>query len=209
LLAAITLGATVPLWRRGWRRRTAAAAAGPTVGGAELELLPPGRLIPIVFGLLYAAGVPVAIWVQFQGDVNGWALLAGLVCGAGLLVNASELVPGVSYVLILTEGLVIREFGRVRTYSWQGIDNFRVLEDWTPHGYLCSVGWDTCDDAPPGVMRSEPSRRLSGGGSLSFWYNGPDELAERLQRYRDQYAGRRPQGEDGRGKRDPAKTPPA
>ena len=135
--------------------------------------------------------------------------LAGLVCGAGLLANALQLVPGVSYVLILTEGLVIREFGSVRTYSWQGIDNFRVLEAWTPYGHLCSVGWDTCDDAPPGMMRSEPSRRLSGVDSVSYMYRGADELAPRLQRYRDQYAGRRPQGEDGRGKRDPAKTPPA
>jgi len=171
-------------------------------------LLRPGRLYSILNGLLCAVVVAGVIWVQL-GSVNGWALLAGLLCGTGLLDNALQLVPGVSYVLIMTEGLVIQEFGRVRTYSWQGIDNFRVLKVSTPHGYLRSVGWDTCDDAPPGVMQSKPSRRLSGVASLSDTYGDADELAPRLQRYRDQYAGRRPQGEDGRGKRDPAKTPPA
>ncbi len=76
LSAAIALGATVPLWRRGWRRRTA-AAAGPTVGGAELELLRPGRLDSIVNVLLGAVVVAAAIWLQLElGDVNGWALLA-------------------------------------------------------------------------------------------------------------------------------------
>jgi len=134
LSAAIALGAAVPLWRR----RTAAAAARPTVGGAELELLPPGRIDPILGGLLSAAGllgviwlqflggvngrrttaaagptvggaelellppgrlysilngllcavvVAGAIWVQLLGSVNGWGLLAGLLCGTGLLAK--------------------------------------------------------------------------------------------------------------------------
>jgi len=204
LSAAIALGAAVPLWRRRRRRRTTAAAARPTVGGAELELLRPGRRRWILVGFICAAFVAVAIWLQVLDGVNGGLLFVGLFFGAGLLVAALQLVPGVSWLRIMTEGLVVRHLGRVRTYSWQGTDNFRVFAVRTQS----FVGWDTCDDAPPGVQGSKLSRLLSGvDDSLPDTYGeDADEFAQRLQRYRDQYAGRRPRGEDGRGKRDPATT---
>jgi len=208
LSAAIALGAAVPLWRRRRRRRTAAAAARPTVGGADLELLRPGGRRWILVGLICAAFVAVAIWLQLLDGVNGGLLFVGLFFGAGLLVAAFQLVPGVSCLRIMTEGLVVRHLGRVRTYSWQGIDNFRVFEVRTRYYHQRFVGWDTCDDAPPGVQRSKLSRLLSGvDDSLPDTYGeDADELAQRLQRYRDQYAGRRPRREDGHGKRDPATT---
>lgn len=189
------------------RRRTAAAAARPTVGGAELELLRPGGRRWTLVGFICAAFVALAIWLQLLDGVNGGLLFVGLFFGAGLLVAAFQLVPSVSWLRIMTEGLVVRHLGRVRTYSWQGIDNFRVFAVRTQS----FVGWDTCDDAPPGVQRSKLSRLLSGvDDSLPDTYGeNADELAQRLQRYRDQYAGQRPRGEDGRGKRDPAKPSPA
>lgn len=191
LSALITAGAAVALRRRSRRRRAAAAATRHPVGGRELELLRPGRRRWTLVGLIGAAFVALAVWLQVRNSINVGLLLAGVFFGVCLLVAVIQLKPGSSWLRITTEGLVVRNLGRVRTYRWEDIDGFRAYAVSTLYTYQRFVGWDACDDAAPGVQRSRLSRRLAGvdDGLPDTYGEDADELAERLQRYRREYAG--------------------
>lgn len=184
--ALVTLAAGVAIRRRGRDRRTRESAVVADVEqGRVLEQVPPSRrrwaTVALAAAVLCLGGVVVA-----AAGAVGALVVAGLF-GLVLALSLVQLAPGASWLRVTTRGLLTRHLGRTRAHRWEDVDGFRVYEVRTRYTTQRLVGWSVSGPVRADRRAARWLRWPHGvdDGLPTEYEADPEELAARLQRYRD------------------------
>ena len=184
--ALLTLAAGAALRRRGRDRRVRTRGAVADVRqGRLLEQVAPRRrrwvLIAVAAAVMLAGTVALAV----EGGVG--ALVAAALVGVLLALSLLQLAPGASWLRVTTRGVLTRNLGHTRAHCWADIDGFRVYEVHTSYPSQRLVGWSVVEHARADRRAARLLRWPHGvdDGLPTEYETDADELAARLQRYRD------------------------
>ena len=192
--ALLTLTTGVALRHRGRDRRARRGGVVADVRqGRVLEQVAPSRrrwlIITVPAGVLFVAAAVVAV----DGGV-GALVLAGFF-GFLLALSLVQLSPGASWLRVTTRGVMTRHMGHTRAHRWEDIDGFRVYEVHSSYTTQRLVGWSVSEQARADRRAARWIRWPHGvdDGLPTEYETDPEELARRLQHYRDSrpaFAGR-------------------
>lgn len=137
----------------------------------------------------FAVATAVAVTVAVVNRSVG-ALVCAVVFAIVVWMSLVQLSPARSFLQVTTRGLVTRSKGRTRAHRWADVDGFRVYDVRTKYTTMRLVGWRVSGDAAKHGRAAKWLRWPHGvDDGLPTEYEGdPEELAARLQAYRDQHA---------------------
>lgn len=190
--ALLTLCAGGTLRRRGRDRRARERRVVADVRrGQVLEQVAPDRrrssISASAGGVLFGVSVVVAVSFGLEGPVGAWVVVG--ICALLFAMSLVQLAPGASWLRITTRGVMTRHLGHTRAHRWQDVDGFRVYEARTRYTSLDLVGWHVSEPVRADRRAARWLRWPSGvdDGLPTEYDADPEELAERLQHYRDRY----------------------
>lgn len=185
----LTLTAVAGLrWRGRGRRARESGVVADVRQGRVLEQVAPSRrrwtMTAVAAGALFVGAVVLVL----DGAVGGLVLVG--IFGVVLALSLVQLAPRASWLRVTTRGILTRHLGHTRAHRWEDIDDFRVYEVRTRYTTQRLVGWSVSERACADRRAARWLRWPSGvdDGLPTEYETDPEELAARLQRYRNRAA---------------------